>query len=47
MKIRFNYDRMIKVKNMTEENKENKTKLNKENFAKFLKDLRKANGLTQ
>lgn len=32
---------------MTEENKENKTKLNKENFAKFLKDLRKANGLTQ
>ena len=32
---------------MTEENKEDKTKLNKENFAKFLKDLRKANGLTQ
>lgn len=47
MKIRFNCDRMVRVKNMTEENKENKTKLNKENFAKFLKDLRKANGLTQ
>ena len=47
MKIRFNCDRMVRVKNMAEENKENKTKLNKENFAKFLKGLRKANGLTQ
>ena len=47
MKINFNCDRMVKVKNMNEEKKENKTKINKENFAKFLKDLRKANGLTQ
>lgn len=47
MKINLYCDRMVKVKNMNEEKKENKTKINKENFAKFLKDLRKANGLTQ